>query len=165
MKERFLIHLLNRTRDIAMPIIKRIIDSATWPKQFLQRRCIKINKFRRSTVPLIRNLFVLVTKIGKAKLITPVVLDPNDLAHGIHECRFAKGREAHDLVFIAVLTKANVLRQSLIKHSERMREIHPTVDRNVVALAGTPCGAGEITKSINRDNDGFFKWRDVKGGV
>ena len=105
----------------------------------------------------------MMTKICEIELVSSVGLEPHDLAHGIHECRLAVGRQAHDLVLVAVMRKAQILRQRLIKDAERMREIHPPIDGDGLAPADPPCRAGEVAKPIDRDDDCFLERRNMKG--
>ena len=55
------------------------------------------------------------------------------------------------------------MRQRLIEDAERMREIHPSIDGDVCALADPPGRAGEIAEAVDRDDDGFLERRNVKG--
>ena len=102
-------------------------------------------------------------EIGEIELVCPVGLKPHDLAHGIHERRLAVGRKAHDLVLVAIVGKAQILRQRLVEDAERMRKIHPPVDGDVLALADAPGGAGEIAEPVDRNDDGLLERRDMKG--
>ena len=61
------------------------------------------------------------------------------------------------------MRKAEILRQRLIEDAERMRKIHPSIDRDVCALARPPGRAGEIAEAIDRDDDRLFERRNMKG--
>src|SRR5271166_5424447 len=102
-------------------------------------------------------------KIGEIELICPVRLEPHDPAHRIHERWLAIRRKTHDFVLVAIMWKAQILRQGLIEHAERMRKIHPPVDRDILTLPGTPGRAGEVSEPIDRDDDGFFEWGNMEG--
>ena len=106
MEERLLVHRLDRARDVAMPILERIVRRAARSQQCLERRREQIAEFGRAVRPLIRDLLLVMAKIGEIELVSSIGLEPHDLAHGIHECRLAVGREAHDLVLVAVMRKA-----------------------------------------------------------
>ena len=102
-------------------------------------------------------------KICEIELVGSIGSKPYDLSHGVHECRLAIGREAHDLVFVAVMRKAQILRQRLIEDAERMREIHASVDGDGLASADPPRSAGEVAEAVDRDDDGFGERRNMEG--
>ncbi len=60
--------------------------------------------------------------------------------------------------------KAEILRERLIEDAERMREIDAAIDPDGGALPDTPGGAGEIAKTVDRDDDRLLEGRDVEGG-
>ena len=76
--------------------------------------------------------------------------------------RLAVRREPHDLVLVAVMRKAEILRQRLIEDAERVREIDPPFDRNLSALADAPRGAREVAKTIDRHDDRLLERRNVE---
>ena len=102
-------------------------------------------------------------EIRKIELKAPVRLKPHDLAHGIQERRLAVRREPHDFVLVAIMRKAQILRERLIEDAKRMRKKHASIDGDVGAPADPPGSAGEIAEAIDRDNDRLIEWRNVKG--
>ena len=162
MEKRLLIHRLDRAGDVAMPILERIIRRAARPQQSFQRGREQVAKLGRAARPLIGDLLLVMAKIGEIELVSTIGSKPYDLSHGVHECRLAIGREPHDLVLVAVMRKAEILRQRLIKDAERMREIHASVDGNGFAPADPPGSAGEIAEAIDRNDDSFVKRRNMK---
>ena len=102
-------------------------------------------------------------KIGEIELVSPIRLKPHDLAHGIHECRLPIGRQAHDLVLVTVVGEAQILGQRLVEDPKRMREIHPPVDGDGFSPADTPCSAGEVADTIDRDHHSLFERRHMEG--
>src|SRR5207245_2230172 len=86
-----------------------------------------------------------------------VRLQMNDLAHGVEEGCAPIGGEPHHLVIVAIVRKAEILRKRLIKHAERMREIHAALDIDLAVRGRAPGGAGEIAKAIHRDDACLFK--------
>src|SRR6266496_2614579 len=102
-------------------------------------------------------------EIGEIELVCPVRPEPHYFAHRIHEGRLAVGRKAHDFVLVAIMRKAQILRQCLIENSERMRKIHPSINRDVFALAEAPGGAREVPEPVDRYDDSLFEWRNVEG--
>src|SRR5438034_3890023 len=101
-------------------------------------------------------------KICQIELISSIGSKLYDLAHGLHECRLAIRRKSHDLVFVTVVWKAEILRQRLIEDAERMREIHASIDGNGLAPSHPPRCAAEIAEAIDREDDGFGKRRNME---
>ena len=54
MEERLFVHRLHRARDVAMPILERIVGCAARAEQRLQRGREQIAEFRRAVRPLVR---------------------------------------------------------------------------------------------------------------
>src|SRR6516164_3111519 len=104
----------------------------------------------------------MMAEIGEIKRKGAVFCQFDYFAHWLHARRRPIRREAHHLVFVTVIGKAEILGQSLIKDTERMRKIYPTLDRNVGFPTHTPCRAGEVTEAIDRDDSCFFERRNVK---
>src|SRR5262245_22793522 len=102
-------------------------------------------------------------KISEIELIGPIGLESHDLAHSIHEFRLAVGCETHDLVFVNVMREAEILRQRLIQDAQRVWTVDPSIHRQSRPLAGTPGSAGKIAEAIDRNNDSFLEWRNMKG--
>ena len=48
----------------------------------------------------------------------------HNLAHGVDQQGTAVRRKPHHLVLIAIMRKAEILRERLIENTERMRKIH-----------------------------------------
>ena len=57
-----------------------------------------------------------------------VFLETNDLLHLLDIGRLAIGREAHDLVLVAIMREADELRHRLVEDAQRMWEINAAVD-------------------------------------
>ena len=68
MKERLLIHRLHRARDVAMPILKRIVGLAARAQKLLERRREQIAEFGRAVRPLIRHLAPVMAEIVEVEL-------------------------------------------------------------------------------------------------
>src|SRR5262245_16816627 len=79
-----------------------------------------------------------------------VVVDANELANLFGRYRLAVRSEPHDLELVAVVRKAEELRDSEIEQAQRVREEHPVLDREACATADPRRGADEITKAVNR---------------
>ena len=83
-------------------------------------------------------------KYASSSSYAPSGVQAHDLAHGIHEGGPAVRREAHDLVLVAVMRKTEILRESLVKNAERMREKYSAVDGDALPL---PTPQAELEKS------------------
>ena len=105
-----------------MAILERIGRLAAWPKQLLERRRKQIAELRRAVHPLISDVLAMVAEKAQIELESAVWEQAHDLAHGVQECGLAVGSKPHHLVLVAVVRKAEILRQRLIKDAERMRE-------------------------------------------
>ena len=72
----------------------------------------------------------------------------DDAAELVEEGRLAVGAQAHHFVFIAELSKSQVLRDSRVIHTEGMWKRNRPVDVHAIAEAASPHGAGEIAEPI-----------------
>ena len=141
--------------------------SAGWrlrPKKVLQGRREQIAEFGRTVRPLIRHIAPVMAEIVEIELERAIGHQTNDLAHGVQIDRPAIGREAHHLVFVAVVRKAEILGQRLIEDAERMREVHAAVDRERAPSPHAPGCAGEVAEAVDRNDDRLIEGRHVKGG-
>ena len=163
MKERLFIHRLHRTGDIAVPLLERFFRPTPGAQQLLERRREEIAEFRRAGGPRIGDALPVMPEIGEIERKGAILCQFDDLAHRLHVRRRPVRREAHHLVLVAVIGKAEILGQSLIEDAERVREIYPTLDRDVAFPTDTPCRAGEITETVDRDDSRFLERRNVKG--
>ena len=93
-----------------------------------------------------------------------VVPEANDLLHLLDIGRLAVGREAHDLVLVAVMREADELGHRLVENAQRVRKIDATVDRQRPALAQPPGRRRKIAESVDRDRDGLVVGRNQEGG-
>ena len=70
--------------------------------------------------------------------------------------------KAHDLIFVPVIRKAQVMGERLIEDAERMRKVDPSCDTDVTPLTDAPRRAGKVAKTIDRDNDRLFERRNME---
>src|ERR1700754_809966 len=89
---------------------------------------------------------------------------PDCLPHFFQEPRSAIGRKPHDLVFVAVIRKAEILRKRLIENAERMGKQDAALLVNTASLADAPDRTGKVSESVNRDDSCAVERRYVKGG-
>src|SRR5215472_3058119 len=87
---------------------------------------------------------------------------PHDLAHLAEVGELSVWRQAHDLVFVPVIRKAEVMGECLIEDAERVRKVDPSRDIDVTPPTDTPRRAGKVAKTIDRDNNRLFERRDVE---
>ena len=106
----------------------------------------------------------MVAKILEVELEGAVGQERHDLAHGIEVRRLAIRRKPHHLVFVAIMGKAEILRQRLVEDAERMRKIHAAVlPRDRSPLPDAPSRTGEIAEAVDRNDHGLLERRHVKG--
>ena len=67
-------------------------------------------------------------------------------------------------IFVAVMGKPKELSERLIEDAEGVRKEHSALDYQVLAKSNAPCGAGKISKPVQRNDRGFLEWRDEKSG-
>src|SRR5262245_2657433 len=101
-------------------------------------------------------------KICQIELISSFGSKLYDLAHGVHECRLAVGRESHDFVFVAVVGETQILRERLVEDPERVWEIHAAIDGDDATAADPPCRAGEVAEAVDRDHHGLSEGRNME---
>ena len=106
-----------------------------------------------------------VTMMNKIIEIKPnlVAFDAHHITHLLGEARLPVGREAHHLVFVAILRKTEQLRECRIKLSERMWKLNRSEDLNMIITAHAPHNATEIAKSVDRQYGGLLERGGEKG--
>ena len=122
-EERFLIHGLDRAGDISMALLKGIVGPAAGPQQRLELGGEQIAELRRAVRPLVSDWLLVVAEVGEVERVS---CRP---ASGARSCAWlpvAVGlpirSEAHHLVLVAIMRKAEILRQRLVKDAERVQE-------------------------------------------
>ena len=141
MKECLLIHRLDRSGDVAMAILKRVGRLPPRPQQLLERRRKQIAELRRSVRPLIGHVFAMMAEEFQIELEAAVWKQAHNLPHGVQKRGAAVRRKSHHLVLVAIMRKAEILRERLIEDAERMREIYSAVGRDFAAICRTPSRA------------------------
>src|SRR5262249_24481290 len=68
-------------------------------------------------------------------------------------------RESHDLVLVAVMREAEILRERLVEDAERMRKRHAAADIDVAAAPQPPGRGGEIARPVDRNANRFLERR------
>ena len=79
---------------------------------------------RRAAGPSVVGALLVVTEVTQRELERAVGPELHDAAHLGHVARLAVRREAHHLVLIAIVRKAEELGDRLIEDAERVREEH-----------------------------------------
>jgi hypothetical protein len=88
-------------------------------------------------------------------------LGSNDLAYSIREARLPVGGEAHHFVLVAVLRKAEELRERGIEDAEGVRKQDGALDLDLVALADAPHDAAEVAETVDGDDGGVLEADDA----
>src|SRR5271165_6500145 len=101
----------------------------------------------------------MVLEIVKAQAEADAAVGVNNFSEFVEVSRLAVRGEAHHFVFVAEFPEAEVLRNRGVIHAERMRKGNGPIDMHAIAAAGTPHGAGEISKAVSGKQRGFIEWR------
>ena len=91
-----------------------------------------------------------------------VIEQRNELFHFLSAGWIAVGGKPHQLVFVAIMGKAEILGHGLVEDAERMRKQHAAVERQVSSAADTPRRAGKIAEAIDRDDNSFAERRGIE---
>src|SRR5258707_4075 len=102
------------------------------------------------------------TEIGEVESEVSVRTNRQNFTHLGHTAGGAVSCQPHDLVFVPVVEKAEILRQRLVEDAQRVWEKYPVGDLDFRFAPDTPGGAREITGAIDRHHRGFLKRRHVK---
>ena len=116
-------------------------------------------------VPLIGDVLAVMAEIVEVELERAVWLAAarSGASRRMHD-GLAIGREPHDLVLVAVVRKAEILRERLVEDAERMREIAPARRSRCRVPCPTPQAAlRKVAEAIDRDDDRLLERRDVEG--
>ena len=104
----------------------------------------------------------MVTKIIQVESERAVSIEAHHASH-LRQVAWSTIRgEPHDLVFVTVMRKAEILREGLIENAQRMREQHAPFDAQGIVATDAPSSAGKITESIHGYGYRFAIGRDKK---
>src|SRR5262245_9122962 len=109
-------------------------------------------------------MLVMMSEILQIEREAALVLEREDVAHVAEEARPSVWRQPHDFVFVAIVRKAEKLRDRLIEDAERVGEVDPFGDPYVVAASNAPGGAGEVAEAVERYRHRLVEGRDVERG-
>src|SRR5581483_11822632 len=98
-------------------------------------RGIEHRERRLAALPGIRDTLPGMAKVSEIETERFALPRHDHFAQGIDLGRLPVRREPHDLVFVAVMREAEVLRERLVEDPERMREVHLVLDRDGAAAA------------------------------
>src|SRR6476661_4175173 len=104
---------------------------------------------RAASRPLVADLFLVVAEETGVEPVCAIVLKQDHPAHLRHEPWLAIWGEPHDLVLVAIVRKAQILGQRLVKYAKRMRKPYAPVHGNGRTLAPTPGCACEVAEPID----------------
>lgn len=88
---------------------------------------------RRRIFPLVGHLLSVVPEKVEIELERSNRRQAYDPAYFAKAGGLAIGRQTHDLVFVPLIRKAQVMRERLIEEAERVREMDPPHDLDVLA--------------------------------
>ena len=164
MEEGLLVHRLQRAREVLVPLLQRLVAPARRPEQIRERRRIERPDRGRAVVPLVLDLLAVMPEAVEVQPKAPALLQRHDLAHRVEIRRLAVRRQSHHLVFVAVVRKAEELRDRLVEDAERVRKIDALLDLDRGAAAHAPRRAGEVAEAVDGNDHRLRERRPVKGG-
>src|SRR6516165_3194105 len=126
-KERFLVHGLRGTSNVSMAVLERLVRQTPRPEEILERGGKQVAEFRRPVRPFISYVLTMVAEEFQIEFEATSGEQAHNLAHGVDQPEMAIRREAHHLIFVAIMRKAEILRERLIENTERMRKIHAAI--------------------------------------
>ena len=135
-----------------MAVLYAFVRRPPGPKKRLELCRKQIAEFRRSSDPLVSNSLLVVAEVGEVEFVAATGLQANNFTHGADELWLSVRSKPHNLVLIAIVREAQILRQRLVEDAERMGEEDVAVNPDVVAVTDPPSSASEITKTINGDD-------------
>src|SRR3989442_13462583 len=84
-----------------------------------------------------------VAEIFQVQFEKPAILQSQKSAERLHQARLSVGSQSHDLEFVTVAEKTQILRDSRVEDSQRMRKINPLDHLETAARAECHRGADE----------------------
>ena len=163
MKEGLLVHRLEGGGEVL--VVGRDLGAGrAWRAEQLAHRVGEDAADRgRAAVPDHGHALGVVAKAVEVETIAAAGQELDDPAHGGHLGRLAVGGEAHDLVLIAIVGKAQELRHRLVEEAERVGKEDAAADVDPGAAAGAPHGAGEVAEAVDREHGRALEGGDVEG--
>ena len=114
---RFFENLLQGGGDGFVPRLQRLFRLAGRAQQFFQLARVDLPDDRLAAVPGHAYAFGPVTEIRQLQLESSIGLQVNEAPQLAGKCRFAIWRQAHDLVFVAILQEAQILCEGKVQQS------------------------------------------------
>ena len=146
-----------------MPCGQRLRRLARRPQQPLELRREHRADRGFAVFPRHRHAVGPVTEARQVELERPIVADVNERSDLPRIPRLAVRREPHHFEFVAVLGKAEVLRDGQVQHAERVGKKHTPVDGDPCPVEHAPRGADEVAESVDRADGGVLEGTHVRG--
>ena len=116
-QESLLIGDLDRPRQILVFLLEGIVRHSSWPQQLGQGSPVKQPHGRSAILPSVGNVIAVVSKIFQVQPESSVGPELEHVAQRVDVGRIAIRREPHHLVLVAVMRKAEELRQRAVKNT------------------------------------------------
>ena len=155
-------HELHRGRQVGVPVLELAPRHARRAEHVDHLLRIDRPERRLAAVPGHLDAFGVVDEVVEVEADL-VAFDADDVADLRGEARLAVGRQAHHLVFVAVLREAEELRERGVEQAQRMRELDAAAHVDVVAAADAPHHAAEVAEPVDGDDRGFVERRGEEG--
>src|SRR5665213_3541465 len=162
MEENLFVHCLNRAGEVAMTVGKQFVLLSRGTQKAHQGRRIEGPDMGAAALPLIGDLFLVVTEEAGVEREGATIQEPYDLAHLGQEFWRAIGSEPHDFVFITVIWKSQELRQCLVENTQRMRKIDTILYLDGGVMPDPPGRARKVAEAVDRGNRRLAKRGDKK---
>ena len=117
---------------------------------------------RLAVVPRHAHAFRVVAEVAQVQLEPAAGHEMDQLAEPGDVARLAVRREPHHLILVAVLGEAEVLREGEIEESQRMGEVDPVHDVELLVPPHRPRGAYKISEPVDRADRGLLERRHVE---
>jgi hypothetical protein len=156
-KEGFLVHGLDRPRNIAVALSKMLLGFADWTQEIHQRWREQRAYVWFPAYPFVRHILRMVAEEAQIETERSVVLKHHNLAHLGEVLRFAVWGKAHDFVFVPVVRESQVLSERLVKNAQRMWEINLVLYIYAATPTDAPRCARKIAEPVHRDHCRLLK--------
>lgn len=141
-----------------MAVLYALVWRPAGAKKRLELCRKQLAEFRRSPSPLVSNPLLVVAEVGEVEFVAAIGLQADNFTHGADELWLSVRSKPHNLVLIAVVLEAQILRQCLVEDAERMGEEDVAVDPDVLTVTYPPSGASEIAETINGNDYRIIEW-------
>ncbi len=154
---------LQRRSDRFVLGVERLVVPARRPEQRLQLRREDRAERRLAILPGHLHALGPVPEVREVQLEAAFIFQLNQRRDFPYVPRFAVGSQAHHLELVAVVGKAEVLRDGQVEEAKRMGKEDVPVDGQARACDAPPRRADEVAEAIDGADRGFVEGRHEGG--